>query len=1173
MKTRKTILLATLFFFACNTIIAQPWLYNNKVLKSSDKEITFKESQAAFYEYFKDKEVVNAKGQKQFKRWEFIMAPRLNNTSDYLNSKALWIAINDKPSAQVEDSAKWEFVGPEKTPYQIDTYLKTGNGRLNCVAFHPTEPNTLYVGAPSGGFWKSTDGGASWTTTTDKLDAIGISDIVVSHENPNTIYIATGDGDAGDAYSIGILKSTDGGATWNTTGLSIDVVDRIYFRRIVMHPDNADIMFAGAKDGLYKTTDGWNTYSKIISLDIKDIEFKPGNPDYIYACSYGIGKTKVYRSTNGGNTFSDISPSGYNDAGRVEIAVSPANPEYLYAVASELSEDGLLSLHVSTNSGSSWVKQIGNQTKNLLGWALDGSDTDGQGWYDLALAVSPTDETEVIVGGVNIWKSTNSGIDWTISSYWTPRDPSDNPDYVHADQHMFAYSPLTNELFAANDGGLYKSPDDGDSWTDISNDLQILQSYKMGISQTSEYKIITGNQDNGTFLQTNNEWFEVYGGDGMQCHIDPVNDDTIYASIYYGDIFKSVNGGLTFSSIKPAEAKGGAWVTPYIIHPTKPNIIYAGYNRIFKSVDRGDSWEVISGDFDPYSTTLEIAVSSSNDNYIYASDSDSKIYKTANGGAHWDTIKSNDLPSRTVTSICVSPNDHNEVWVTYSGYSSGEKVFYTNDGGNSWANYSEGLPNVPANEIMYRQNSNKELYLATDIGVYYRHADTNKWISYSNGLPNVIVTDLEIVEKYGKLRAATYGRGVWETMLKAPIPSKTAISTNLFNGCINAPFEITYAGQASYDSLKWNFPEGTIEYESTDKDTIIVSFETTGLKTVTLNHYHEGVVSQEVNTNYLEVNSSLNISLSSQEIFVCNNNEMIIELPRGYNYSVSPTTDVVSLENNFLTVSPTTPVEYTITASHGTCSVDKQLNVVFLPDNICDAVYLPEGLHGPYSNSCATIQDHEPFAPVGSDATSSGCVSQDGWCNSEDIARNSVWFKVEVSESGKLQIEVNGFDSKIALYKSGSCEMLHNGSFTILAANDDISRTNINSRINLLSDLTPGDTLYLQVDGSYGGVKGEFYVNILNGPSSVEDVNKDFSNIKVFPNPANDELTVRMIVPGTSTVDVDFFDETGKLILSKPGKEELNFYEENFNVSGLHGLYFVRIKTKDQVIIRKVMVQ
>lgn len=1150
---------------------AQPWLYHyQNNFKSTTEELNFKEKQEAFNSYWQNKKTAKGKGYKQFRRWENMMEPRLN-VNESLNSLALWNSITTPAVFPPNDTVQWKFVGPDETPYYIETVSLTGNGRLNCIAFHPTDSNIIYVGAPSGGLWMSYDAGHSWATTTDQLNAIGISDIVVSHSNPSVIYVATGDGDAGDTYALGILKSEDGGLNWIPTGLSLEVAEKVYFRRIIMNPTNADIMLATSSKGIYRTTDGWNTFTLILSGNFKDIEYKPGNASYIYATtSSSSGLAKIYRSTNGGSTFAVIS-SGLtldNKVERIELAVTKADNAVIYALASDAGNSGLYALYRSKNSGDSWSLVYDNQSKNLLGWTADGSDVGGQGWYDLSLAVSPTNSNTVFVGGVNVWKSTNGGSSWIISGVWYY---SQKYRYIHADQHMFAFSPFSNTLYAANDGGLYRTYDLGLNWNDISNDLQILQVYRLGTSKTNEGKIICGNQDNGTFLFNNNEWFQVLGGDGMDCHIDPFNEDIIYGSTQNGSLFRSNDNGLNFSSIKPSPDLNGSWVTPFLISNQNPSVIFAAYKDVYRSPDAGSTWEQISTNLGKSAFT-SLAVAPSNDEYIYVSTL-SNIYKTQNGGDTWSEITSG-LPTESITSVIVSPNDPNKIWLSLSGYTEGKKVYSSINGGVTWTNYSDGLPNLPVNNLEIRYNSDQEIYAATDNGVYYRNADLDSWFNYSNGLPKVIVNELEITEPGGIIRAATYGRGIWEAELPPAKESKAAFTSNLLKGCKDAPFKLTYTGSLGFDSLQWIHGASDIIYKSVNNDTIVVSYSTTGRKTIQLKHFLNDTVTSEIKYQYLNIESTLNISLSPDKFYTCDTSTLKVFLPEGYEYSWLPLTGIDTIIGNMVLLKPTEDITYTVTASHGSCETAKEVPVKFMPDDACSAFILTKGTHGIFSNNCATVEEQEPFPNPGT-GTNNGCISQDGWCEGEDRLDNSLWFKVIVPESGKLRIRARGFDSQIALYNTSDCADLFNQNFAILAANDDISSSIYDSEIDLLSaGLSSGDTLLLQVDGSYGGISGEFYIDIAEEPSSVHDpFIEPISNVKVFPNPAKENVTIQMLVTNRAVVKVDFISETGKVVLTKSSISPVSYFEEDFKVDNLKGLYIIRISTGKSIVYKKIIIQ
>jgi len=1169
---RIIIAIAFLISTSANSI-AQSWYYNiskkNPSLKSTDKELSFKEKQEAFNKFWEVKKVEKGKGFKPFKRWEYFTEPRIDNTGQ-INSIALWKAINEKLKNSVADSANWTFIGPHETPYEIESTNLSGNGRLNCIAFHPSNPDIIYVGAPSGGFWITEDFGTTWRTTTDMLDAIGISDIVVSHSDPSTIYIATGDGDAYDTYAIGILKSDNNGENWSPTSLSLEASQTISFRRLIMDPTDSDKMYATSNVGIYRTTDGWVTYTNVQSGNFKDIEFKPGDPEVIYATSYdNAGNASVYRSTNGGTVFSE-SISGMDIEGnvnRIELAVSPANSNYVYAIASDASNDGFYAFYRSTNSGNSWTLMFGTTANvNLLGWTTTGQDLGGQGWYDLALAVSPTDINTIYAGGINIWKSDDGGNNWELSSYWRHIGGF---EYVHADQHIFQFSPHNDALFVVNDGGVYYTNNDGSTWNDISSDLQILQTYKLGVSQSVSGKLVCGNQDNGTFLYENSEWFQILGGDGMECFIDPHDENIIYGSLYYGDLRKSTDGGLFFNSIIPAPSLEGDWVTPFIMHPLNSDILYAGYKKVYKSVNKGSSWTEISGALDAENLT-SLAIAPSNDNVIYAS-TDRKIFKTTNNGNNWEEITTG-LPGNSITSIAVSPNDPNKVWVTFSGYSSLNKVFFSENGGTNWINYSDSLPNVPVNKLIVRYNSNQELFAATDIGVYYRNGETEYWQNFSKNLPNVIVTDLEIVENINKLRASTYGRGLWETVLQEAMPSKAEFSSNINSGCINAPIKLMYEGSANFDSLVWSTDNANILGQSTNKDTIEIEFSTTGKKTIGLKHYLNDTLTNEIKYDFISITNTLSFVLPANRYYVCYRDTIDILLNDAFDYLWEPSDGLDTSKGNTVSIDAYNSTTYTVTAQHGECIAYDSIKIVAVSDSVCNALFIPLGMNGPFSNQCASIESFEPSAPVGSDPPY-GCTSQDGWCSGEDRIDNSVWFKLVVPPSGRIGVTVEGFDCQIALYKTTSCEGILTYNYDLLAANDDIDDINFNSRINVLTNQTPGDTLYLQIDGSIGGMTGEFTVYLTEARLIPTSLPEPISNIRIFPNPATDLITVKLIVPGKSNVSVNIYSETGKLVCEKYTKSPVSFYEDTFNVSGLNGIYFVQVVTKKSTIVQKLIVK
>jgi photosystem II stability/assembly factor-like uncharacterized protein len=1170
MVFSRSFILALLILFPGCIILAQPWLLDTTKLKTSYQSPGFKSTQEAFYNYWNSREIYKGSGYKQFKRWEFFMDERLGN-SGQINSTSYWNAIHNFKLTFTKDTLQWNYIGPENTPLLINTSNKSGNGRLNCIAFHPEDDSLIYVGAPSGGLWISSDKGATWNTTTDKLSSIGISDIaVVKNDTVTEIYIATGDGDGGDTYAIGILKSLDGGINWDTTALSLEAANNIYFRRIIADPANARTMLTTSSDGIFKTTDAWASYTKVASGNFKDIELKPGNGSYVYATTFEpSGNARIFRSTDGGNTFFPLS-SGLNISGRVnriELAVSPANPEIIYALCSSALNSGFYALYRSTNSGNSWSLMYGDDRKNLLGISPTGNSAGGLGYYAIAMAVSPTNANIIMVGGINLWRSTNGGTEWTLSSAFY-HDPT--YEYVHADQHFITYSPHNGHLYAANDGGIYFSINNGYNWADLSNNLEILQTYRLGSSLDTVNNLITGNQDNGTLIKTNDVWKQVLLGDGMSCHIDRELNNIIYASAFNGELFRSVDTGNTFLEISPEDNLSGAWITPFEQHPYKNKLIYAAYKDVYFSADRGDTWSKISDNLSEQNLT-SLVISKSNDNYIYAA-SKSNIYKTADAGNSWETLPTDFTES--ITSVCVAYNDPNKLWVSMSGYTDSVKVIYSHDGGNTWQNFSEGLPNIPVNEIIMRDRSNYELYAATDVGVFYRSPDTSLWINASLTLPNVIVNNLEINEPLNKLLVATYGRGIWEATLPEAKPIEIDFNSNITTGCHSAPININYTGVPGYDSLAWIIPEGDIIMANSNKDSIVVSFSNTGLKTIQLNVYGFDSVSSEIKNNYIDIRDSLAVSLPYDELIICNNDSLSIELEKSFNYLWSPNLFIDTNRGNHVHITASENITYQIEANHGACFSSLTLPVRFMPDDVCSATFLALDYTYYFSNICATRQPNEPVPPAGS-GDNNGCISQDGWCDNQTYIENSLWFLTTVPETGHLLVRTEGIDSQIAIYLAENCSALLEGHFTLLAANDDISSHSTSSQVEIKDSLTPGDTLYIQFDGSFGGTSGNFSILVLDTAFVEPDTASipKIDNIKLFPNPAKNTFNIQVKDQNQQALYIDIFDFTGKLIYANEFIANSDNYIIPVDTILWKGIYIVRINSEEGQQVKKLIVK
>ena len=751
-----------------------------KIKPMHSENLTFQSMKTSFYDFWKDKKITKGQGYKQFKRWEWFWESRLLPNGEFPSPtinideyQKYYASMSKNKYNKTLSSDNWEFKGPAISP---GGYY--GLGRLDCIAFHPTNKQIFWVGSPSGGLWKTTDGGSTWATNTDGLPVLGVSDIAIDPTNTNIMYIATGDGDviySNGSRSIGVLKSRDGGSTWSGTGLSHTVAEKKFIRRLLIHPKNPQILLAASSDGLWMTSNGGKAWTNQQPGYFVDVEFHPTDPAIVYASTVFLTSdtvAQIYRSTNSGSSWTSV--ASLEDVGRIELAVTKHSPNVVQALCTDYLSWGLAGIWTSSNSGASFIETFkGTPTTNLLCNEYDATGKGGQGWWGLALAINPYNDNEMWVGGVNTWKSIDGAQTWGLNSHWAP-DIELNPNQVntiHADKHFFAYHPLdSGVLFECNDGGLYKTTNSGKDWIDLSNGLGISQIYRIGVSQTEEDNVVCGLQDNGSKLIDSNVWAEATGGDGMNCIIDYTNENIIYTSVQNGIIIKTdIDQGTQeeISNNIPAGQKDstsptGAWITPYVIHPTNPNILLAGYKKVYKTTDQGDSWSAISPELTSYNLNL-ITIAPSDANTIYASTFDS-LYSTSDGGINWQYIPIG-IPQAHISCIAVDPANPKKIFITISGYIVGSKVFVSPDGGQNWYNYSGSLPNVPANCITYLKGSNEGLYIGTDIGVFYTDASMTDWVPYQNGLPNVIVNDLEISYNDNKLWAGTYGRGLWKTDL------------------------------------------------------------------------------------------------------------------------------------------------------------------------------------------------------------------------------------------------------------------------------------------------------------------------------------------------------------------------------------------------------------------------
>ncbi|MCI5055261.1 MAG: T9SS type A sorting domain-containing protein [Flavobacteriales bacterium] len=709
-------------------------------------------------------------------------------------------------------SGQWIPYGPFGPPDVPNPFFIVGTGRINSVTFHPTDTNTLYIGVGRGGVWKTTNHGQSWTPLTDFLPTLRVSDVAIDPNQPETIYASLGDyAYLGVAlnwddrkrnilYGMGIYKSVDGGSTWNPTGLSYSDpnFDGSTFRRTFVKNGDSNELLAAGTTGMWKSYDGGTTWTKVyndLMWDIERLEWT----DTLYASTgqiYNNGQAIILKSTDFGSTWSPLS-TGINPnlVQRIELAVTPADPNYVYAVACDINND-YYGLFRSTDGGSTWNQQASQP--DLFSYDHTDPNAYANPIYDMVLFADHNNKDKVVVGGINIWGSDDGGVTWGPVGYWTSAyGPS-----VHADQHQMRYNPLSGQYYLCGDGGIYctsdvqigdwNSPPFPTVWQDLSYNLQITAFTRVHSSKTNPDRVISGAQDNATYFYNGSQWLNIFGGDGMDGAIDPVDPNIIYGSSQYGNFSKSLDGGNTYSSILYAS---GDWNTPFRLDDNNNTNIVVASKNVKLSTNSGNSFSNISSF--PVNQTIGDAIGSTalevaehNSNYIYTSKRiwqtyqvPSAMWRTKNNGQTWDDV-SNGLPTNLyLTGIDSDPDDENHIWVTCSGFDQGSKVYESTDAGDTWINVSYDLPNIPTNHILvYHANGIKYLIVATDVGCYYKQDTANSWQLLGNGLPNVVVDDLDYNQTDNIIYAATFGRGIWKYDL-SQLPIGTHLEDkNILNG-------------------------------------------------------------------------------------------------------------------------------------------------------------------------------------------------------------------------------------------------------------------------------------------------------------------------------------------------------------------------------------------------------
>lgn len=680
----------------------------------------------------------------------------------------------------------WDAIGP-----------KNIGGRTLCLAIHPLDTNIMYAGSASGGLWKSTTAGIgpqAWQRVETGYPILGISAIAIDPKNPALLYIGTGEvynlensmpnvafRTTRGTYGIGILKSTDGGLTW-TKSLDWSYGELRGVQDIKINPLRTSTLYAATTEGLLRSYDAGASWQTVFNHKMAvDIEINSADTNMIFTTFGSLDDqdiSGVYRSVNGGNSFQLLNngiASAYS--GKALLGLCPGQPGTIYAsVGNAFNQAGL---YKSTNSGASWIK-VSNEDVCTY-----------QGWYSHDIAVHPTNANRFIWVGVDAWKSDNGGMLVQKTSYWdhwyfgqVPAGGPEGPaDYVHADIHrVYWLEQHPNKVYCVSDGGIFVSYDSGETWAGRNGGYQTQQFYaNLGNSATNPSLCIGGMQDNATAIYTGaGDWTRVIGGDGECAAISPVDDQVMFGSAQYLFLVKSTDGGASFYPIVSDEMnnENALFNGPFELAPSTPQTMYAGAQSLYRSDDQGESWVNVSGGFIAQGDAiLTIAVDPANADLVYCSTAPSvtnqaRVFKIDVAGGQ--TTQMTGLPNRLCMDIVFDPFQPNTAYVVFAGFNTGH-VWKTVDGGISWANIDNGLPDIPTNTLLADPMHPNHIYIGNDLGVWLSRNGGSSWELFSAGAPNAMLVMHLSATPDRKLRVATHGLGVWQT------PLAEAVGTNAVN--------------------------------------------------------------------------------------------------------------------------------------------------------------------------------------------------------------------------------------------------------------------------------------------------------------------------------------------------------------------------------------------------------
>lgn len=685
-------------------------------------------------------------------------------------------------------TSNWQLKGPIAFPTNISGQIN-GIGRVCQIKFFPNNPNSILACSASGGLWKSTDEGNTWTVlNTDQLPRMGTASVCIDYTDSNIIYLASGDP---NYYStdLGIWKTTNGGQTWtlSTTGLSNRMAVEL-----LMDPSNHLVLIAATNSGIWKTYDGGNTWTeKLSGNSFTDMKWQPlTGTNILYASSMN----KFFRSTDKGENWTEVT-NGFNGllTSGTRIAVSEANPAIVYV--GTVNDEG--TIFRSVDNGVSFSLQYHNTAWSLTGYDSTGG---GQGNYNFCIEANPTDANQLFLGSHNVMRSNDGGLTWSkLTNWWQT---------VHTDMHDWEFKPgASNKLFQANDGGVWLTQNAGVDWTQKSDGLAATENYNAAVSPLYAGLISSGTQDNGELVYIDNEWKTNRGGDWTtQMQMDYSPQKYLY---YFGNLERrSLPSGGGNGYNLPASISSST--IKHAFSSENSDVGFVSGNGVWRTQNLTSSSPIWTQIVNANNTVRAIALSKGHPNmmaYLISG----KIYISHNALAPLPTFVDYTLPiSGTNCSMYISAKDTNLIYITINN-----KVYRSTNGGASFNDYS-GTLNSGNHFAIYLDDYNdvESAYLGNASGVYFRSGSMPDWVNYSGALPTIASLQNFLYFNDGgadaRLYASYYGRGVWETKLENNHSCQTPVITT--SAWIGNQYQLTWSGSMASQYKVQYRPIGTLTW-------------------------------------------------------------------------------------------------------------------------------------------------------------------------------------------------------------------------------------------------------------------------------------------------------------------------------------------------------------------------